>query len=62
MKLKLKKYNTISKKEISSVKKVMKTGALSPFVADYRDSKNDLSFFGGKFVKNLKKLLLKSLE
>lgn len=55
MKLKLKKYNTISKKEISSVKKVMKTGALSPFVADYRDSKNDLSFFGGKFVKKFEK-------
>ncbi len=59
MKLKLKKYNTISNKEISSVVKVMQSGELSPFVADFRDSKNDLSFYGGKNIKKFEKAFAK---
>ncbi len=59
MKLKLKKYNTISNREISSVVEVMQSGSLSPFVADFRDSKNDLSFYGGKNVKQFEKAITK---
>ena len=52
MKLKLKKYNSISKEELKITKKIVTSGKLSGFVAN-----NSEFFFGGKYVKKFENYL-----
>lgn len=48
LKMKFKKFNTINKQEIDEVKKILETGTLSGFVAEWGHS-----FLGGERVKKL---------
>ena len=52
MKLKLKKYNSISKEELKITNKIGTSGKLSGFVAN-----NSEFFFGGKYVKKFENYL-----
>ena len=47
----LKRYNSIGQEEIDAVTDVVKTGALSPFLGDWKDIPNVGSFYGGPKVQ-----------
>ena len=49
--LKLKRYNTIGKKELQAAVKVIKTGKLSPFLGSWSTDRKVGNFFGGKEVQ-----------
>ncbi len=55
----LKRYNSIGSEEINAATEVLKSGALSPFLGDWKDIPNVGSFYGGpnvqKFENSIKK-------
>jgi perosamine synthetase len=53
--LKLKRYNTIGKKELQAAVKVIKTGKLSPFLGSWSTDRKVGNFFGGKEVQKLER-------
>jgi len=47
----LNRYNSIGDEELKAATDVLKTGALSPFLGDWKDIPNVGSFYGGKKVR-----------
>tara|TARA_B100000686_G_scaffold353517_1_gene459458 strand:- start:1668 stop:2954 length:1287 start_codon:yes stop_codon:yes gene_type:complete len=53
----LNRYNSIGDEEVNAATKVLKTGALSPFLGDWKDIPNVGSFYGGTKVREFENVI-----
>ena len=51
----LNRYNSIGDEELKAATDVLKTGALSPFLGDWKDIPNVGSFYGGTKVREFER-------
>ena len=53
----LNRYNSIGDEELKAATNVIKTGALSPFLGDWKDIPNVGSFYGGAKVREFENVI-----